>query len=198
MSMIKTGGAALILAGVSVALWPVTHPWGTITGSDIGQSGQWIVSHTFHFLAAVFGLFGLLGLVEREARTAGWLERSAFALAFMGTILFAGTGVITAFLWPVIAAEAPHLTELHGPIFTPPHPLLVSTGLLYGVGHALLGAALLRAGVIPRWTGGLLILGAVLLLAPPAPIGPLPWILFPMSGVIFGTGLAGLGLSMRV
>ncbi len=190
-------GLALMLAGVSVALWPLTHPWGSVAGADIGRSGQWMVAHTFHFLAALFGLLGLLGLVEREVKTARAFERVAFLLAFVGTILFAGSGVFTAFLWPVLARNAPALTELQGPFFSPPHPLILVTTISYSLGYILLGIALVRAHALAQWGAIALVLGAFLLMIPPAPLSPLPWIVFPAGGVLFGIGITALGLAVQ-
>jgi hypothetical protein len=190
-------GVALILSGVSAALWPVTHPWGTFVGAEVARTGQWVVAHTFHFLAGVFGLLGLLGFMEREVNRAGTFERAGFVLAFFGTIMFAGSGIFTAFVWPVLARDAPALTEMHGPFFTPPHPLLLITTLAYSLGYILLGIALVRDRAMPMWGAAALIAGAFLLLIPPAPLGPLPWIVFPVSGVLFGCGVAALGLALQ-
>jgi len=128
---------------------------------------------------------------------AGPLERAGFALAFVGTILFAGTGMFTAFLWPVIARDAPHLAELSGPFFTPPHPMIVVTSLSYAIGHMLFGFALARAGAIATWGAASLVLGGAMLLVPPTPLSPLPWIVFPAGGVVFGIGLASLRLAVQ-
>jgi hypothetical protein len=187
-----------MLAGISVALWPLTHPWGSFAGAAIGQSGQWMLAHTFHFLAGGFGLVGLLGFVEREVATAERFERTSFVIAYAGTILFAGTGMFTAFLWPVIARNAPQLTELNGPFFSPPHPLILITTITYSLGHILFGVALARAGAMAVRGAVALGLGALLLMLPPAPLSPLPWLVFPAGGVLFGIGLAALGLAMRM
>lgn len=195
--MSSLSGVALILAGISLALFPVTHPWGSLAGPEIGGSGQWMMAHTFHFLAAGFGLVGLLGFVEREVTSAGRLERTGFVLAFAGTILFAGTGMFTAFLWPVLARNAPHLTELNGPFFSPPHPIIVITTITYSLGHILFGVALARAHRMALWGAVALVVGALLLMIPPPPLGSLPWIVFPAGGVLFGAGLAALGLALR-
>jgi hypothetical protein len=197
MSMRALTGVAMIVAGVSLALWTLVHPWGTFAGADIGQTQQWMVSHTFHFLAAAFGLIGLLGFAQRQFTVAGSLERAGFTLAFIGTIFFAGTGMFTAFLWPVIARGAPHLAELSGPFFTPPHPMIVITSLSYSIGHIVFGVALARAGVIEKWGAAALVLGGAMMLVPPAPLSPLPWIVFPLGGVVFGFGLASLRLAAR-
>ena len=190
-------GVAMILSGVSMALWTLVHPWGTLVGAEIGRTQQWMVSHTFHFLAATFGLIGLLGLAYRQFTVARPLERAAFTVAFIGTILFAGTGMFTAFLWPIIARNAPHMAELSGPFFTPPHPIVVLTTLTYAIGHMLLGIALARAGAIAGWGAAALVLGGAMMLVPPAPFSPMPWIVFPVGGVVFGIGLAALRLAAR-
>ena len=190
-------GAALILAGVSVSLWTLTHPWGSVAGAEVGGSTQWMLSHTFHFLAALFGLFGLLGLVEREFGSAGPVERWGFIIAFAGTTLFAATGAFTAFAWPILAHNAPALVEANGPFFTPPHPLIVTTAALYSIGHAVLALALAQRRVLPALGATAIVVGGVLLLIPPPPLSPLPWVVFPIGGVMFGAGLAMLGMVVR-
>lgn len=190
-------GLAWMLAGISVALWTLIHPWGSLAGASIGQSAQWMWAHSFHFLAAGFGLVGLLGFVNREVTTAGKLERAGFAIAFAGTILFAGTGMFTAFLWPVLAREAPQLTELNGPLFSEPHPIIVITKITYSIGHILLGIALARARVMALWGSVALGIGALLLMIPPSPLSPLPWLVFPAGGSLFGIGLVAIGLAVR-
>jgi hypothetical protein len=190
-------GFMLMLAGVSVALWPVTHPWGTFVGPGVARTGQWVLAHTFHFLAGVFGLFGLLGLIDRQVRSAATFERLGFTVAFFGTILFASTGVFTAFVWPLLARDAPHLTEAHGPFFMPPHPVILVTSFAYSIGWALLATALMRAHVVRSWAAIVIVIGALLLLVPPAPVGPLPWVVFPIGGVLFGAGMVGLGRAVQ-
>lgn len=156
-----------------------------------------MLAHTFHFLAGSLGLLGLLGFVEPEVKAAGTLERVAFVIAFAGTILFAGTGMFTAFFWPVLAREAPQVTELNGPFFSPPHPMILVTTVSYSLGYLLLGVALARAGAMAVWGAVALGLGALLLMLPPAPLSPLPWLVFPTGGVLFGVGLTALGLALR-
>lgn len=156
-----------------------------------------MLAHTFHFLAGSLGLLGLLGFVEREVKVARTLERVAFVIAFAGSILFAGTGMFTAFFWPVLAREAPQVTELNGPFFSPPHPMILLTTVSYSLGYLLLGVALARAGAMAVWGAVALGLGAVLLMLPPAPLSPLPWPVFPAGGVLFGVGLTALGLALR-
>lgn len=190
------GGLSLIVAGCSVALWTSVHPWGTVAGPEVGGSGQWALSHTFHFLGGLFASLGLLGLVHRLG-AANRLERAGFYTAFVGAVMFTGTGVITAFLWPIFAEHAPALTELNGPLFSPPHPVIGITAVLFSAGFIMLWIGLARRGVLSRGVVGLGVAGAAMLIPPPPPLSPVPWIVFPIGGILFGIGLVALGQAMR-
>jgi hypothetical protein len=193
----RWSGTAFVLAGVSLALWPALHPWNQIAGAHAAQSSAWLVSHTFHFLAGFFALVGLAGLAARPRTAATPLGVAAYAAAFLGAALFAATGVFTAFLWPTVARHAPALVEVSGPFFSPPHPLIGISTVLFCGGFLLLAVVLRRAGVLSSAAGAMLAAGALLLVVPPPPITPLPWPLFVAAGVVFGAGLAQLGLALR-
>lgn len=194
----RWSGTAFILAGVSLALWPALHPWNQLAGAEVGQSTAWLLSHTFHFLAGFFALLGLAGLAARP-RTApvSRLAVIAFAVAFTGAALFTATGVFTAFLWPTLAAHAPATVEITGPFFTPPHPLIGITSLVFCAGFALLAVALRREGTLSLAASATLASGALLLVIPPPPITPAPWFLIVAAGAVFGAGLALLGHELR-
>ena len=72
------------------------------------------------------------------------MERVGFLVAFIGGVMFRGTGVITAFLWPIFAAHAPALTELSGPLFSPPHPIIGITAVAFSVDFIVLLISLAR------------------------------------------------------
>jgi hypothetical protein len=183
--------ASFVLAGVSLALWATIHPWGTIVGPEVGGSTRWLISHTFHFTGGLFASIGLLGLHQRLAG-ATRLEGIGFMTAFVGAVMFTGTGVITAFVWPIFAEHAPALTERSGPIFTPPHPVIGITAVLFSVGFLLLWVALAREGTLAKSVAAAASLGALLLVPPPPPLSPVPWIILPIGGVLFGLGLVSL------
>jgi len=69
-------GLALILAGCSFVLFLVLHPYGELAGAQAPLSVRWFPAHTFHFLGALFALFGLLGLGARQREAAGRLASS--------------------------------------------------------------------------------------------------------------------------
>ena len=116
-SLIRWSGLALVLAGVSLAAFMLIHPFGAVAGADVAARFTWIPSHTFHFLGALFALFGLVGLHLRQLQVTGKLGSIGFVIAFIGTAMFVGTGMITAFLWPVIATSAPDFVSAEGPMF---------------------------------------------------------------------------------
>ena len=182
---------SFLIAGVSVALWTTVHPWGTIVGPEVGGSTRWLISHSFHFTGGLFAALGLLGLHKR-LDGAPRLEGVGFVVAFLGAVMFTGTGIITAFVWPIFAEHAPVLTELEGPVFTPPHPVIGVTAVLFSVGFLLLWTSLARQGQLAKVVAGLASVGALLLVPPPPPLSPVPWIVFPVGGVLFGLGLASL------
>lgn len=192
-SLARATSAAFMAAGACLALWGVLHPWNRLTGAEVGGSGRWIVAHTFHFLSGLALLGAITGLAVLRLRNSTRLGTLAAATWFTGAALWTGTGMITAFVWPTLAAHAPHLTEANGPIFSPPHPLIVVTNLVFCAGMILTAAAMARTGTLPLAAGAALASGAVILLVPPHPLGPAPWWLFVAGAVTAGVGTALLG-----
>lgn len=102
------------------------------------------------FAVALAGtLGGLVGLHARQAAGYGWLGKTGFLASFVGAALLLA-GVVLSLL-----ARAPIGGDALGPAF----PDRVSWMGLWGalVGFALLGAATLRLGTLPRWCGWLLV-----------------------------------------
>ena len=189
----KIFGLSLVLAGSFIALWATSHPWGTIAGPEVGGSTQWAFSHTCHFLGGFFASIGLLGLLGRQFDGAGKLEQAGFFITFVGTLMYTATGVITAFIWPLLADHAPQMTELSGPIFSPPHPVIAITALAFSLGFSLLFIALARAGLLSKISAAIFVAGALLLVPPPPPLSQVPWVIFPIGGLVLGIGVIRIG-----
>jgi len=195
----RHSGAALVLSGVAFALFMLLHPYDQLAGTHGPHSGTWIPSHTFHFVGALLALFGLLEVRDRWLSDTSWKGKLAFGTAFTGTAMFVGTGMITAFLWPAIAEHAPSFVASDGPMFTDvlASGAITVTYILLVVGYVSLAVVLRRAGLISIIDTLLLIVGVLLFSAPVEPLGPAPWILRVAGGIVFGAGLARLGLVLR-
>jgi len=109
--------------------------------------------------------------------------------------MFLGTGMITAFIWPMLAVRAPAIVEPGGPIFGWPHSVLAFalTAVILSVGYVIFGIAMVRVGVFPRWSILTLVIGAILGMLPPHPMGMLPWGGLVFGGVLYGAALVSLG-----
>jgi hypothetical protein len=97
-----------------------------------------------HAVAEAGMLGALLGLRARQAPRYGWLGAVGFALAFLGSALLCAITVIA-----IITGDALGEAVL-GTIF-------ISGVVGWLVGFPLLGIATLRARVLPRWCGVLLL-----------------------------------------
>lgn len=196
-TLARSTSISLILAGLSLALWTTVHPWGHVDGEHIGRSGQWMLSHSFHFTAGLALLFAVAGLAAQRLGRASRFETAALATAFTGAALFTGTGLFTAYVWPVLAVHSPVLVAADGPLLGVPHPLIPVSALLFSLGLILLAVALLRARVIPFGAAACTVGGAVLLMVPPPPLSASPWPVLVLGGVLSGAGVAWTGWAVR-
>lgn len=149
----------------------------------------------------LFGLLGLAGLYARQVKEAGWLGLAGyllFSLFFAHTLAFAFT---EAFILPHLATASPTFVESFLGIFNG-NPgemdlgalpaLYAVAGFGYVLGGLLFGIATLRAGILPRWAGGLLAVGAVA----PFVLAQLPHPLDRTFAVPVGIALAWLGYAL--
>ncbi len=187
-SLVRWSGAALAIGGVSIAgFYAALAPFGgpnATTAAD--TSTPWfLIGHGLHLIGGVVTLLGLVGLYLRYPQRTGTVAFLGFVLAFIGTSLFAGLGMIAEFVAPTLARKGtlPGAPELLG-------PLIPLTFLPFLLGYLLLGGALIRSAVAPRWGPILLMLGALLLAL------PWPWPVNLIGGVLFAAGTVLLGLPL--
>jgi hypothetical protein len=93
---------------------------------------------------------------------------------------------------PDFADKAPELFEPSGAFGDPDEvpPIVPASFLIFLLGYILLGIAVMRAKVLPRWNGGALIVGSVVFL--PVLAWPIP--LF--GSLIFGASLGWMGYAL--
>jgi len=191
--LIRWSGLISILTGVLYAIAALLHP----VGEDLAAftSPNWIPAHLVYWIAAMLMLFSLIGLYARQAEKAGWLGLVGFVLALIGTAFVGTIFVIVSTVVPLVAAEAPALFERAA---TPPTASVLIVALGYGVGYILFGVATMRAGILPRWSGLLLIIGvAFFMISESAPfVRNLSHVIVTAGDVMFGLGLVWMGYAL--
>jgi hypothetical protein len=195
----RTTGVPFMLGGVFLAAFILLHPFDALAGAHGALMETWIPAHTLHFLGALFALFGLVQLRERWSSGLDGIGRAGILVALVGTAMFVGTGMITAFVWPVIAHHDSSFIAASGPMFTDPltaRSIEATYGCLV-VGYVLLALGLARARLLTVLDSAAVGVGILLFSAPVEPVGPAPWIVRVAGGVVFGAGLVRTGMAMR-
>lgn len=193
-SFVRLCGAANIVGGAAIAIFVLSHPWGHFVGAEVALTTGWRFAHTFHLIGATASLLGLVGLYAVQAERLGRMGLVAFVVAFLGTAMFVGSGMLTAFVWPMVAAQAPGAVAHGGAMFDMPAiAALALTAVTLSVGYLMFAAVSWRTGVLPH--GGLVLwsVGGALGMVPPQPLGPLFWAGLVSAGLVYGSGAVWLG-----
>jgi hypothetical protein len=191
--LIRVSGLSAIVGGALFAFFPILHPEHDAAGFS---SAAWVPIHLMPNVGAILVLFGLVGLLARQLERGGVAGVAAFVVAFFGTASFVMGTMIEAFIIPWMGLQSPELMD------GPPAPgigeafMVITT--LFAVGYLLLGAATLRARVLPRSVGALIIIGAVALLVTEPLVGMFggPDSLWVLGPVLLGAGVAWMGVTL--
>ncbi|HLE29114.1 MAG TPA: hypothetical protein VI793_13400 [Anaerolineales bacterium] len=202
-NLIRWSGLANILSGVSLALFwfsfPLLLPLQDLRSNYVNLvlDSDWVTVNALDIIGITLGLLGLIGLYAKQVEKAGILGFVGFLLTFIGLALLEGIAFYETFIWPVLAVQAPTLLSFQGPLYTNTTFLLGSgLGLMTnGVGIILFGAAMLRAGILPRWGVLLLTVGAPLY-GFGALFGELAIVLRSIGVALYAVGLAWLGYTL--
>src|SRR5215208_1460585 len=155
--LIRWSGLISILAGVLYALGALLHP----VGEDLAAytSPKWVPAHQVYWVSAMHMLFSLVGLYARQVEKTGWLGLVGFVLAFIGTVLVDSIFVMASTVIHLVAVQAPTLFDQAA---APPTFGVLMVVLGFILGYTLFGIATMRAGVLPRGSGLLLIIGSAM------------------------------------
>jgi len=196
--LFRVAGVALVGGGVCIALFVlVLYPVGGFFGAGHAEHSLWVPAHGLHFIGALLTVFGLVGLYGYRRHALGAAGLAGFTLALAGTAQFVGTGMLTTFVWPVLAASAPGTLDPQGALFvSPANILFYTTALTLIPGYVLLAFTMWRANVFSRTACALVGIGVVLAITPPEPVGPVPWLGLVLGGVVFGIGEAWWGVQL--
>ena len=193
----RWSGLSLLIGGLLYAINGFFH----LDNNDpqVTFNPLWLPVQIIITIFYVLDTFGLIGLHSYQKNKAGLLGRIGIGLAIIGSILTFISSIGFAFVIPAVTAQQA----------TPQSPteLISSTGQLAWIGilvlawifafipgHILTGISAIRAGVLPRWVGGLLVVGMILVFIGAA-AAQLFW-LRNIGGVLSGAGLAWLGFAL--
>jgi hypothetical protein len=195
----RWAGLSAVVAGVLFVVIQTIHPPDVLSSVT---TGRWAIVHYLGVAMGFLGLLGIAGLYARQVEEAGWLGLAGYLLFSLFYALTVAFQFAEAFISPLLATEAPEFVKgFLGMVTGAPSevnlgalPAINSlTGFVgYVLGGLLFGLATLRAGILPRWAGGLLAFAAVSVLAAPLLGHPLDRIF----AVPMGLSLAWLGYAL--
>ncbi|MEC5199863.1 hypothetical protein RCH21_002102 [Arthrobacter sp. PL16] len=196
-----TRGAAVAaaLAGLAYIVIQFIHPSDVVASLS---TRRWEFVHILSFAEAVLAVVGLTGMYLKQVRQTGILGLIGYLMFGFFFILQSSFTFAEAFIAPLFAADAPQVsvdvvglfgryeavTDL-GPLAALP----TIGGLLYVGGALLFGIAVIRARVLSRGAGILLVAAAAIT---PVAGALLPHTLERMAAVPMGLALIWLGYSL--
>ncbi|MHC5794858.1 hypothetical protein ACVXZ4_01740 [Lacisediminihabitans sp. FW035] len=198
-TLTRTAAVAAILAGLTYVVIQFIHPADVIASLS---TSAWVDVHILSFAEAVLATVGIAGIYLRQVREFGVLGLIGYLMFGFFFILQSAFNFAEALIAPLIAVNAPQLAVdfvgLFGryPAVTDLGPLaaLPLVGSVLYVGGALLfGIAIIRARVLSRGAGILLIIAAAVT---PVAGALLPHALERMAAVPMGIAIAWLGYSL--
>lgn len=197
-SLIRWAGLSAVVAGIIYAGIQPIHPPDVL--ASVNTIAWGIITPVKTVMALLF-LLGITGLYARQVKETAWLGLAGFLLFGLSWALNLAFIFAEAFIMPPLASAAPKFVEGFFGIVNG-HPTLMNLGLLpaiyalvgvlYLLGGLLFGIATFRAGILPRWAGGLL--AGTALLTPLAAM--LPHAIQRFAAVPVGIALAGLGYAL--
>jgi hypothetical protein len=201
--IIRWSGLALALGGILMALFWILHPEESVLLTDPAGYQR---EHILDFVGLMLFIPGLMGLYARLANRTGWLGFAGFLLTLLSLLVLMGISVVDMLLWPAIAQVQPDLiltsegefNQASGP-FAATIALIVPFSMIGALGFILLGIAIWRSDVFPRWAGWLLAIAGPLYLIGPGfvPHGVLPVNLLVYAPIAIATVWFGVSLLNR-
>lgn len=197
INLSRWSGLACILAGLLLALATLVHPSRETVEIILEQELRLVTAHWLFTFFCGFLLLGLPGLYAAQSERTGRLGLVSFLMVFFGTLFFAVSNDF-GFIAPVLAAQAPAMLvaiNTYAPSATLSGLMLVG----FFPGFILFGIAILRAQVLPLWSGILMVIGSPLYLVGLV-LGLIVfeglWTVAILGALAMGLGLAWAGNSL--
>ena len=198
-TLTRAAAVALAMAGVIFILIQPLHPHEDVASIT---TSAWVMVHILSLTMAVLGLAGITGLYLTQASRSGILGLLGYLVFSLFFITQSAVNFAEAFILPLSAAGSPKLTEDVASLFVSGYVLQTDVGplaivgslgaVLYLGGGILFAGGVLRAHVLPGWTGILLIVAALASLS----AAVLPHQLARYAAVPMGIALVALGVSL--
>jgi hypothetical protein len=142
-----------------VLFW-ILHPEESVLLTD---PAGYQAEHLLVFVGLMLFIPGLMGLYARLVNRTGWLGFAGFLLTLVPMFVLIGISVVDMLIWPSIARVQPDLiltaegefNQASGP-FAATIALIVPFSMIGALGFILLGIAIWRSDILPRWAGLLL------------------------------------------
>jgi hypothetical protein len=158
--VIRWSGIALAAGGIVAALFWILHPEESVLLTD---PAGYQAEHLLDFVGLMLFIPGLVGLYARLVNKTGWLGFAGFVLTLLPMLVLMGVSIVDLLIWPSIAQVQPDLiltsegefNQASGP-FAATISLIVPFSIAGALGFILLGIAIWRSDVLPRWAGLLL------------------------------------------
>ena len=199
ITLTRAAAFAAMYAGLAYVAVQFIHPANEIASLS---TQPWVNVHILSFTEAVLALVGITGIYLRQVRQFGVFGLFSYLMLGFFFILQASFNFAEAFIAPLIAVSAPQLATDFAGLFgryaavTDLGTLaaLPKVGAILYVGGALLfGISIIRARVLSRGAGILMIVAAVIT---PVAGALLPHALERMAAVPMGLAIAWLGYSL--
>jgi hypothetical protein len=190
---IRWSGGIGVLAGVLYAVGALLHPVGEDLAAVLNP--RWIPSHVVYWIAAILMTVGLGGIHARQARESGRLGLMSLILAMGGTVVVSGIFFLVSTAIPLIATQAPALFER---AMTPPSWAMPAVIAGFALGYVMFGLATIRAGVLPRAAGVILVVGVILFVISETPLfgRATSHAMVTIGDVLFGLGFSWMGYAV--
>lgn len=198
-TLTRAAGVAAALAGAAYIAIQFIHPADAIASLS---TQAWVNVHILSFAEAVLALIGVTGLYLHQARKVGLLGLAGYLMFGFFFVLQSAFTFAEAFIAPLIAEEVPQLAVDFAGLFGGYAAVgdlgaltaLPNVGAILYVGGAILfGIAILRARMLSRGAGILLIAAAVIT---PIAGALLPHALERGAALPMGAALIWLGFSL--
>jgi len=198
-TLTRAAAIAVALAGLIYIVIQFVHPVEVVASLT---TPAWLVVHIASFAMAVLALGGITGIYLRQVTKFGVIGLIGYLMFGLFFILQAAFTFAEAFIAPLIAGTAPQFAEDFVALFSQ-HvvqtdlgalaALPLVGGALYIGGALLFGIAIIRARVLSRGAGILLIAAAAVT---PIAGALLPHSLERLAAIPMGLALIWLGTSL--